>query len=278
MILGGDKLTAAENNKYAGAAVARDMNTGEEEIDLVEIFYLMLDNIGKILICLLVGAILAFAGTRFLISPKYQATAKMYIVSASKSSVVDISDLNLSSALRADYRELLTNRPLLEKVIEQLDLRDEDGEPMSYRTLLDMVSVTNPTDTRIINITATTTDPQLSADIANAMANEGKLDLPRIMQTDEPSIYEPAIVPTRKSSPSYSRNTLIGGLLGALACMAVLIIRFLMNDTISTPDDVYKYFGVQPLAVIPEGNLGEFNDEYTRNKKSSKKKRREAED
>ena len=234
-------MTAAENNKYAGAAVARDMNTGEEEIDLVEIFYLMLDNIGKILICLLAGAILAFAGTRFLISPKYQATAKMYIVSASKSSVVDISDLNLSSALRADYRELLTNRPLLEKVVEQLDLRNEDGEPMDYKTLLNMVSVTNPTDTRIINITATTTDPQLSADIANAMANEGKLDLPRIMQTDEPSIYEPAIVPTRKSSPSYSRNTLIGGLLGALACMAVLIVRFLMNDTISTPDDVYKY-------------------------------------
>ena len=42
-----------------------------------------------------------------------------------------------------------------------------------------------------------------------------------------------------------------------------------MNDTIVTPDDAMKYLGVQPLAVIPEGDLGSFNK---KRKKPSKKK------
>ncbi len=260
-----EKNTAA-NMQHSGMTVS-----AEEEIDLVEIFYLMIDNIVKIVACLLVGAVIAFAGTRFLITPKYQATARMYIVSASNNSVVNISDLNLGSALRADYKELLKSRTLLEDVIDDLDL----SEQYTYRNLQSMISVVNPTDTRILNINVTTADPVLSADIANSLVNQAKIYLPDVMKTDEPSIYEYAIVPTSKSSPSYSKNTMIGGLLGALLCMGILIIKYLMNDTILTPDDVYKYFGVQPLAVIPEGNLGEFNEPRQTGRKRSKKETKE---
>ena len=246
--------------------------SAEEEIDLVEIFYLMIDNIVKIVVCLLAGAVIAFAGTRFLITPKYQATARMYIVSASNNSVVNISDLNLGSALRADYKELLKSRTLLEDVISDLDLKEQ----YTYRNLQSMISVVNPTDTRILNINVTTADPVLSADIANSLVNQAKIYLPEVMKTDEPSIYEYAIVPTSKSSPSYSKNTMIGGLLGALLCMGILIIRHLMNDTLLTPDDVYKYFGVQPLAVIPEGNLGDFNEKPAERKLNRSKKEKKA--
>ena len=51
----------------------------------------------------------------------------------------------------------------------------------------------------------------------------------------------------------------LGGLLGACLACGVLVVRYLMNDTFVTPDDVAKYLGVQPLAVIPEGDLGDFN-------------------
>ena len=32
-----------------------------------------------------------------------------------------------------------------------------------------------------------------------------------------------------------------------------------------TPDDIQKYFGVQPLATIPEGNMGDFNRDEKKN-------------
>ena len=241
----------------------------EVEIDLEEILYLLWGNIVKILICMVVGAVIAFGYTFFLVTPMYTATARMYILASSSNSVVNLSDLQISNNLRADYQELLTSRPLIEDVIKDLQLNYE------YGGLVKMVKITNPSDTRILNVTVTTPSGQMSADIANDLVKQAKVYLPRIMKTDEPSIFEDAIVPTRKSSPSYSRNTIIGALLGALACCAFLIIRHISNDTMVTPDDVYKTLGIEPLATIPEGNLGSFNREAERKKRSSGGRKRD---
>ncbi|MCR5450041.1 MAG: hypothetical protein K6F23_11700 [Solobacterium sp.] len=242
----------------------RMINT-EEEIDLVEIFYLLWNNFTKIVICFLVGAILAFVYTFFMVTPLYKASAKMYITSSSNT-VVNVADLQISSQLRGDYKYLLTSRELLEKVNADLGLN------YTANQLKGMISVTNPTDTRIIDTTVTNPDPKQAADIANTLVNNAKTFLPDIMKSEQPSVYEYAIVPKAKSSPSYSKNTIIGGLLGAVLICGYLIIRHLMNDTIITPDDATKYLGMQPLAVIPEGNLGSFNHKVVSKKSSSKKK------
>lgn len=237
-------------------------NTTEEEIDLVEIFYLLWNNFLKIILCFVLGAVLAFGYSFFLITPLYKATAKMYINSSTKS-VVDMADLQISSNLRSDYKELITSRELLETVITSLRLEYEPSD------LIKMITVGNPTDTRIITVTVTSASPQEAADVANELVNKSKVYLPEIMKSEEPVVYESALVPVRKSSPSYSRNTLLGGLIGAFLFCAYLIVKHLMNDTIVTPDDAMKYLGVQPLAVIPEGDLGSFNK---KRKKPSKKK------
>ena len=238
----------------------------EDEIDLVEIFYLLWNNFLKIILCFLVGAVLAFAYSFFLVTPLYQSTSKMYINSSTKS-VVDMADLQISSNLRSDYKALITSRQLLENVISNLRLEYSPAE------LNGMISVGNPTDTRIITVTVTSPSPQEAANIANELANRAKVYLPEIMKSEEPVVYESALVPTKKSSPSYSRNTIIGGLIGAVLMCTYLIIRHLMNDTIVTPDDAQKYLGVQPLAVIPEGNLGNFNKKRKKASRSDAKKK-----
>lgn len=236
----------------------------EDTIDLVALFYLLFGHIWQILFCLVLGAIIAFAGTYFLIKPQYTASSKMYILSASNDSVVNLSDLQVGAQLTKDYQELLLSRPLLEDVVENLDL------PMSYSQLAGMISITNTNDTRILKITVTSIDPQQAADIANELVNQAIIYLPRIMETDPPNVVETAIVPTHKSSPSYSKNTMLGGLALAVLYCGILVVRFLMNDTMVTPDDIERTFGVQPLATIPEGDLGSFNRTANSKKKRSR--------
>lgn len=238
------------------------------DIDLVEVFYLLWNNIMKILLCLVLGAAAAFAYSFFMIKPLYKATSKMYINTSAKA-VVDISDLQISAQLRGDYKALMTSRDLLESVIRNLNLE------YTAKDLGRRITIDNPTDTRIITVTMISSDPVEAADVANELANRAKEKLPEIMRSEEPVIYEKAIVPTSKSSPSYTKNTMIGALLGAVACMGYLILKYLMNDTIVTPDDALKYLGVQPLAVIPEGDLGAFNKKKkakSQTKKGKKKK------
>ena len=253
----------ALNESPAGQIVQRP--GAEDEIDLVELFYLLWGHAWQIILCLILGAGLALGYTKLLVTPLYQATSSIYIVSASNNSVVNLTDLQIGAQLTADYQELILSRPLLEDVIENLELTNGEGEPMSTAALSRMITITNTEDTRILKVTVTSPDPQESADIANELIDQACIYLPQIMETEEPNLVEEAIPPTQKSSPSTARNVMLGGLLGACLACGVLVLRYLMNDTFVTPDDVVKYLGVQPLAVIPEADLGDFNDKKRKN-------------
>ena len=253
----------ALNESPAGQIVQRP--GAEDEIDLVELFYLLWGHAWQIILCLILGAGLALGYTKLLVTPLYQATSSIYIVSASNNSVVNLTDLQIGAQLTADYQELILSRPLLEDVIENLELTNGEGEPMSTAALSRMITITNTDDTRILKVTVTSPDPQESADIANELIDQACIYLPQIMETEEPNLVEEAIPPTAKSSPSTAKNVMLGGLLGACLACGVLVVRYLMNDTFVTPDDVVKYLGVQPLAVIPEADLGDFNDKKRKN-------------
>ena len=223
------------------------------EIDLVEIFYLFWGHAIQIILCAILGGLLAFGYTRFLVTPLYQAEAKLYMVSASAGSMISISDLQLGSQLTSDYQQLMVSRPLLEDVIDSLDLN------MGYGALKGMISVSNPTDTRILRVTVTSSDPKLSCDIANELVDQAVVYLPRVMECDEPNVVERAVVPGGASSPNYARNVFLGVVAGLVICCVVILIRFLSNDTFVTADDLARRFGIQPLASIPEADLGAFN-------------------
>ena len=237
----------------------------DDVIDLTEIFYLLWSHLWKIILCTILGAVAVFSYTYFLVTPMYSATAKIYIVSASNDSVVNLSDLQIGASLTKDYQELLLSRPLLQDVISNLNL------DVKYQDLAEMIEISNTADTRILQIGVTSPSPQQAADIANELVDQASVYLPSIMETDTPNLVESAIVPLVKSSPSYTRNTLFGALGGAFLSCAFYVIRYLMNDTFTTPDDIEKYFGVQPLATIPETNLKSMEKAMVKTKNNRKK-------
>lgn len=224
-----------------------NQETEEEEIDLREIGYLLWQHITEIISCLVVGALAALLYTKFLVAPTYQSTARMFIVTSSANSVVDLSSLQIGSNLTGDYSELIKSRNVVEETIDDLKL------DTTYEKLVGEIKINNPTSTRILDITVTDTDPQLAADIANTLANKAKSYIPRVMNTESPSVFEEAIVADHKASPSTSKNMALGGLLVAIIYVAYLVIKHISNDTFVTSEDIQKAFGVQPLATIPEG-------------------------
>lgn len=107
----------------------------------------------------------------------------MYVVSASNNSIVNLTDLQIGTQLTADYQELLLSRPLLESVIDNLDLE------MTPSALEGEISVSNTSGTRIMTITVTDADPEQAADIANEVIRQAKIYLPKIMETETPNAW-----------------------------------------------------------------------------------------
>lgn len=226
-------------------AVVENVGSDDTEIDLVELFYVFLNRIWLLVICMAIGGAAAFAWTACFIKPVYKTSAEIYVVSASNNSVVNLADLQLGSAVKSDYMELMLSRPVLEKVIESLNVNKTVSQ------IRNMVSITNKTDTRILQITATSTDPQLATDVANELATQSILLLPEIMENEPPNLVSTALFPTAPAGPSIVKNTLLGAILGFVLCGAVLVVIFLSDRSFKGADDMQKYFGMMPLAVVP---------------------------
>ena len=221
----------------------------DDEIDLLELVSYYMSKLPWLIAALLIGGLIAGAYTWFLVPDRFTATSRMYMVSASSDSVLNISDLNLGTSISADYVELMKSRPVIEEVIEDL------GMEYTYEELLDMISLSVVNNTRIVIISVTSTDPEEAMSIANRVAIVAKEQLPKVMEAPSPTIAEYAILPTRKSGPSLTKNVAIGALLGLVIMMGIFTILFMMDDTIKTSEDVEKFLGAMPLAVIPEGEI-----------------------
>ena len=199
----------------------------EMEIDLGEIFHLLMNKLWIIVLCFIIGATLAFGGTKLLITPKYSASSMIYILTKT-TSVTSLADIQMGTQLTADFEILATSRPVLEEVIEKLNL------DYTYEELKSMIQTDNQTDTRILRFTVSNANAKEAKKIANELADVTAERVAYVMSSDKPKVVEEAVVPKYPSSPNTKKNTAMGGLAFAFVAATVIVLRYLMNDTIQT--------------------------------------------
>ena len=170
-----------------------------DQIDLIEIFSLLLRKAWIVVLCLIVGGTLAFGWTKLRVTPMYTASSTIYVLTKT-TTVTSIADLQLGSQLTNDFVILAKSRPVIETVIEDLDL------DYTYEAVSRMISITNEENTRIVKFSVSHADPEMAKNIANSVAEATAERIAYIMNTDKPKIVEEAVEPTVPSSPNVLRN------------------------------------------------------------------------
>lgn len=227
------------------------INDDAVEIDLVELFYYLRHKLVWLILAVILGGMTAGVISCYLVTPKYEATAKVYMVSASSDSLINLSDLNLGTSLSADYEEMLRIRPVYEKILEELEL------DYTYEDFMKLIDISTVGNTRVLQIAVETKDPEESKNIANLLAENAENYLPDLMETSEPNVAEYAILPEEPSSPNIMMNTVIGAIAVLVLLCGSFTVKFVMDDTFKSADDIERIFGVMPLTVIPESDSRE---------------------
>ncbi len=222
------------------------MNNQEEtvEIDLLEILYLLGRRIWSILAVGLAAGLITGLLTHYGIEPKYSSTSKLYILSTS-TSITSLADVQIGTSLTKDYVQLVQSRPVVEQVIENLNLN------RTYEQVLTQMTFSNPSDTRILVITAEDPDPVLAKDIVDEFAKVARSNIAEIMKIEEPSIAELGYITNRPVSPNLLKNVMIGVLLGMFIMAAIVVVIYMIDDTVKSSDDIEKYLGLNTLTSIP---------------------------
>ena len=226
-------LDNLNNNVENSRAQGLDVNDDEVEIDLLEIFYALKKKILLVLMVALAGGCIGGACTQFLMTPIYSSTSSILVLSK-ETTLTSLADLQLGASLTSDYTVLITSTPVLEQVISNLDL------DMKAEDLKKDITINNPTDTRILEITVENADSAMAKKIVDKM------------EVIPPKIIEVGKIATERTSPSVKKNAVLGFLLGFLACAAIVVVYAVMDDTIKTEEDIEKYLGVSVLAKVPD--------------------------
>lgn len=223
------------------------MNSDEREdfeIDLREIFHVLLSRLWIIVLAGLISGGIMGVLCRFIVTPIYTSTTQLCILS-NETNIASLSDLAIGTQLTQDYVVVAQSRPVVEEVIRNLEL------DMTYEELLAATAMENPADTRILSISVTNPDPVLAKQIVDQYAQVSRKRIAELMDINEPGIIEEGHVAEIKTSPSTGRDVLAAGVLGAILAAAVIIVRYLMNDTIKSTEDIERYLGLNTLGQLP---------------------------
>lgn len=235
----------------------------EMEIDLLELFSTLLQRWYLILVCALIFGAAAFGYTKYFITPQYEASSMIYILSTKQATDLSMAlDIQTSKQLTADFEILAKSRPVVEAVIDNLEL-DTD-----YETLVKRITVENPSNTFVLKMTAKDPDPEMACNLSNALSDATAEQVAKVMDTDKPNKVEEAVIPKEPLSPNVMKNTLLGVIAGAFLMCAFVTFMHIMDDRIKTEEDITKYLELNTLATIP---LNKGSKKVT-DKKSKKKK------
>ncbi len=225
------------------------IETDEIEIDLAELCHMYLQKWWQILIAAFACLMITAGITGFVLTPKYQSQAMIYILTKT-TSVTSMVDLQIGAAITGDFEIISTSKPVIDAAIEEIDRQTNIS--FTRKEILKMLTITNEEDTRILKIQAVHDNPEYACLVANAIADATSERMAEIMKSDPPTMVERAEIEKDPISPSLMKNAMIGFLFGAVFACVLLTIQFLMNDNIKTEEDVEKYLGAATLASIPQ--------------------------
>ena len=217
----------------------------EIEIDLRELFELLLHRIWIIIPAGMLAFVLGFSYATFFITPMFKSTTGIYVMSRQNSDGLTLSDTQLSSQLTKDYEELIQSRTVLESVIEQTGISE------TYEGLKSRISISNVGGTHIIYITITDPSPDEAMLLANSIREAAAVHIKDVTAVEAVNVVDEANYPTHPSGPPVMKWALICAFAGVVLSSMIIVIRYLFDDTIKYSEDVEKYLGWSTLAIIP---------------------------
>ena len=226
--------------------------TDEIEIDLLKVAQVLLRKAKFIIAITLLVAVATFAVTYFFITPMYTSTAMMYVNNSSfslgnTSFSISQGELTAAQGLVDTYIVILKSRTCLESIIDQCSLEYD------YEELYDMIESEAVNSTEIFSIDVTSKSPHEAERIANTITQVLPERISSIVDGSDVRIVDYAVVPSERTSPSFTLNTVIGALVGFVLAAAIVILRYMLDDQIHEEDYLTQtYPNIPLLAVVPD--------------------------
>ena len=217
------------------------------EIDVLSLLRTIWRKKFLILLTAILTTGLAFAYSAFLLTPQYDSTTRLYVVtqSSDNGAVITTQDLQAGSFLVKDYKEIILSQDVLKNVTTTLGITDDIKEK---------ITVNIPVDTRILSITVRDSDPNQAATIANTLRDEAAKKIIEVTKVSDVTTLEAALPAENPSTPQTKRNLVLGFIVGAFLATALVLVLEVLDDRVKRPQDIEDALGLSLLGIVPKVN------------------------
>jgi len=221
------------------------------ELDLMRLIRAVVNKLWLIVIAGIIGGLLLLSYAKISLTPMYSANTMFYVNNTNTGTgSYSTSQLQAAQYLADTYMVILRSRSVMGAVAAKT------GLPYTQKELEEMVSATAVNDTEVFRVVVTCPNAQHAADIANAIADVLPGKLSEVVDGSSMRVVDKAEVNEQRVSPNYSKMLLLGTVIGAFFCAAVVVIKDLLDDSIRSDDYLQRTYGEIPLlAVVPEGEV-----------------------
>jgi len=223
----------------------------EIEIDLRKVFSMLRKKAIYIVLITLIGAVLAGCITNFFITPQYTATTQLHVYNSNNNRLgtegnISSSEIDASEKLVNTYLVVVKSHAFLEKVADKLDNK------VTASQIKGAIRCSQIEETFAFQVMVTTSDPQLSMDIANAIADTCPDEIVRLLKVGGVSVIDYATKPVSPSSPNMEKNVLIGFVVFFALSFSFFFIKELFDTSITEEKDLEREFDIPVLGTIPK--------------------------
>ncbi|HEM3628802.1 TPA: capsular biosynthesis protein CpsC [Streptococcus suis] len=215
------------------------------EIDVLSLLKTIWRKKFFILVTAVLGAGLAFVYSSFLVTPQYDSTTRIYVVSQNVEAGAGLTnqDLQAGSYLVKDYKEIILSQDVLTQVATELNLNEN---------LKEKVSVSIPVDTRIVSISVRDADPNEAARIANSLRTFAAQKIVEVTKVSDVTTLEEAVPAEEPTTPNTKRNIILGLLAGGILATGLVLVMEILDDRVKRPQDIEEVMGLTLLGVVPD--------------------------
>lgn len=228
------------------------MNNEENEvIDLVEILYAIRQHLLEVILVTVVGAIIGFAASKFLMTPQYNSSAMMIVNTRQDvTSNVTSDQINSATKLVSTYSIIIKSDTVLQQVIDNLGLN------LTYAQLNKRVTVAAVDDTQVMKITVQSDSPEWARQVCEQIITVAPDVIKEAVEAGSVKVISNASLATEPVSPNIKKNTMLAAAVGFVLVIGIIVLQVLLDNKINTEEDVTKYLDMTVLGVIPQYDQG----------------------
>ncbi|HEM2868085.1 TPA: capsular biosynthesis protein CpsC [Streptococcus suis] len=215
------------------------------EIDVLSLLKTIWRKKIFILVTAVLGTGLAFVYSSFLVTPQYDSTTRIYVVSQNVEAGAGLTNQELQAGtyLVKDYKEIILSQDVLTQVATELNLNEN---------LKEKVSVSIPVDTRIVSISVRDADPNEAARIANSLRTFAAQKIVEVTKVSDVTTLEEAVPAEEPTTPNTKRNIILGLLAGGILATGLVLVMEVLDDRVKRPQDIEEVMGLTLLGVVPD--------------------------